>query len=83
MQQVKRAALAPRDPSDADRAIAATADAQITAARRDQTAPEADADAPVDVSTTSSQRDRNNVVAGAAASEAFGAYSGAAAYAQA
>ena len=36
MQQVKRAALAPRDPSDADRSIAATADAQIMAARREQ-----------------------------------------------
>ncbi|HTU59109.1 MAG TPA: putative metalloprotease CJM1_0395 family protein, partial [Polyangiales bacterium] len=36
MQQVKRAALAPRDPSNADRAIAATADALIVAARREQ-----------------------------------------------
>ncbi|HET6339829.1 MAG TPA: putative metalloprotease CJM1_0395 family protein [Polyangiales bacterium] len=33
MQQVKRAALAPQSPSDADRAIAAMADAKITAAR--------------------------------------------------
>ena len=33
MEQVRRAALAPRDPSDADRAIAATAAALILAAR--------------------------------------------------
>jgi hypothetical protein len=33
MQQVKRAALAPQNPSDADRAIAAMADAKIAAAR--------------------------------------------------
>lgn len=35
MQLVKRAALAPASPSDADRAIAATADAQILAAQRE------------------------------------------------
>jgi hypothetical protein len=35
MQQVKRAALAPQSPSDADRAIAAQADAAISAARRE------------------------------------------------
>lgn len=35
MQQVKHAALAPRDPSGPDRAIAQTADAQILAAQRE------------------------------------------------
>jgi hypothetical protein len=37
MQQVKRAALAPQNPSDADRAIAAMADAKIAAARLELT----------------------------------------------
>jgi hypothetical protein len=35
MERVKRAALAPQSPSDADRAVAAHAEAQITAARRE------------------------------------------------
>jgi hypothetical protein len=70
MQQVKRAALAPRDPSHADRAIAASADALIVAARREQTAGKTETD--------------EGESAGAAAREAFGAYerrnAGAAAY---
>jgi len=70
MQQVKRAALAPRDPSNADRAIAASADGQIVAARREQMA-----------GNTETDKDAS---AGAAAREAFGAYerrsAGAAAY---
>jgi hypothetical protein len=53
MRQVKRAALAPRDPSDADRAIAATADAMITAARSEQMTEKSDEASPMDVDETS------------------------------
>ena len=70
MQQVKRAALAPRDPSHADRAIAATADAMIVAARREQ--------------MKESSGTNEDASAGAAAREAFSTYerrnAGAAAY---
>lgn len=76
MQQVKRAAMAPRDPSDADRAIAASADARIMAARREQ----------LDENTKASG-DAEVESAGAAAGAAFSAYerraAGAAAYAAA
>jgi hypothetical protein len=46
MQQVKRAALAPANPSNADRSIAATADAQIMAARSELQTKPSDAAAP-------------------------------------
>jgi hypothetical protein len=86
MQQVKRAALAPRDPSDADRAIASTADALIMAARREQMTENAqvpEESAPGESSPVPGAAGS----AGAAAREAFGAYerrsAGAAAYAPA
>jgi hypothetical protein len=66
MEQVKRAALAPRDPSDADRAIAATADAQILAARHEQMSK-----APGDSEASAPQA--VDASAGAAAREAFSA----------
>jgi hypothetical protein len=49
MERVKRAALAPQSPSDADRAVAAHAEAQITAARRESST--ADAQDPPEASS--------------------------------
>lgn len=76
MQQVKRAALAPRDPSNADRAIAASADAQIVAARREQMAEKTDVSAGAAAREAFGAYERRN--AGAAAYGAASASHGSA-----
>jgi SprA-related family len=83
MQQVKRAALAPQDPSGADRAIAASADAAIVAARLELSATGSKGETEVQSST-----DTAHASAGSdAALDAFSSYerrnAGAATYSQA
>jgi hypothetical protein len=68
MQQVKRAALAPQSPSDADRAIAAVADAKITTARLELTIGVSEKPAEEAASTDTA----NDPMAGDAAHEVFG-----------
>jgi hypothetical protein len=83
MQQVKRAALAPRDPSDADRSIAASADAMIASARSEQMTENPD-EASSTRTAESAPQEADAMSAGLAAREAFGTdqrrYAGVAAY---
>jgi SprA-related family len=68
MQQVKRAALAPADPSGPDRAIAARADAEILAAQRELAIPYSEKQSEQGSSTGTAETSR----AGDAARDAFG-----------
>jgi hypothetical protein len=70
MQQVKRAALAPQSPSDADRAIAAMADSRIAAARVELSVTGSE-ETPEEQASTQAA---NAAIAGAAARTEFGSY---------